>query len=88
MFIEALSDGAVACGMPRAKALAYAAAAVEGSAALARADGRHPGALKDAVCSPGGSTIRGVLALEDGAFRAAAARAVMAAVERTKELGK
>ena len=88
MFIEALSDGAVAAGMPRDKALAYAAAAVEGAAALARQDGRHPGALKDAVCSPGGSTIQGVLALEKSAFRAAAAQAVTAAVARTKELGK
>ncbi len=88
MFIEALSDGAVAAGMPRAKALSYAAAAVEGAAALARADGRHPGALKDAVCSPGGSTIQGVLTLERSAFRAAAADAVIDAVERTKVMAK
>ena len=88
MFIEALSDGAVACGMPRAQALAYAAAAVEGAAALVREDGRHPGALKDAVCSPGGTTIQGVLTLEKSAFRAAAAQAVVAAVEKTRSLGK
>lgn len=88
MFIEALADGAVACGMPRTKAMTYAAAAVEGAAALAQADGRHPGALKDAVCSPGGSTIRGVLALEEGAFRSAAAKAVMAAVALTRDMGK
>ena len=88
MFIEALSDGAVACGMPRAKALAYAAAAVEGAAALARADGRHPGALKDAVCSPGGTTIQGVMTLERSAFRAAASDAVIAALERTKAMAK
>ena len=88
MFIEALSDGAVACGMPRAKALAYAAAAVEGAAAMARQDGRHPGALKDAVCSPGGSTIQGVLTLEKSAFRAAAAQAIEAAVEKTQTMGK
>ena len=84
MFIEALSDGAVACGMPRAQALSYAAAAVEGAAALCRQDGRHPAALKDAVCSPGGTTIRGVLTLEKSAFRAAAAQAVIAAVEKTR----
>ena len=88
MFIEALADGAVSCGMPRDKALRWAAAAVEGAAALAAQDGRHPGALKDAVCSPGGSTIQGVLALEKGAFRAAAAQAVIAAVEKTKSIGK
>ena len=88
MFIEALSDGAVACGMPRAKALAYAAAAVEGAGALARRSGEHPGALKDAVCSPGGSTIQGVRALETAGFRAAAMNAVIAAYEKTLELGK
>ncbi len=86
MFIEALADGAVACGMPRARALKYAAAAVEGAGALARLDGRHPEALKDAVCSPGGTTIRGVLTLERSAFRAAAAGAVIDAVEKTKDL--
>ncbi len=88
MFIEALSDGAVACGMPRDRALRYAAAAVEGAAALARQDGRHPGALKDAVCSPGGTTIQGVLALERSAFRAGAAQAVIDAVEKTRQLGR
>lgn len=88
MFIEALADGAVACGMPRAKAITYAAAAVEGTGALAGRGSVHPGALKDAVCSPGGSTIQGVLALEDGAFRAAAARAVIHAVEKTRAMGK
>ena len=88
MFIEALADGAVASGMPRAQAMTYAAAALEGAAALARADGRHPGALKDAVCSPGGSTIQGVLALEKGGFRSAAAQAVIAAVDKTRAMGK
>lgn len=88
MFIQALADGAVACGMPRAQAMDYAARAVEGAAALCRQDGRHPGALKDAVCSPGGSTIQGVLTLEKSAFRAAAAQAVIAAVEKTRGLGK
>ena len=88
MFIEALSDGAVACGMPREQAMRYAARAVEGAAALYQADGRHPGALKDAVCSPGGSTIQGVLTLERSAFRAAAADAVIDAVEKTKTMGK
>ena len=88
MFVEALADGAVSCGMPRAQAMAYAAAAVEGAAALAQQDGRHPGALKDAVCSPGGSTIQGVLALEKAAFRSAASQAIIAAVEKTKKMAK
>ena len=89
MFIEALSDGAVRCGMPRAQALRYAAAAVEGAAALCSAgDGKHPGALKDAVCSPGGSTIEGVLTLEKAGFRSAASEAIIAAWEKTKKMAK
>ena len=88
MFIEALADGAVRCGMPRKKALFYAARAVEGAAALVIESGKHPGELKDAVCSPGGSTIVGVNALEDRAFRAAAMDAVCAAAERTGSMGK
>ncbi|MCD7749575.1 MAG: pyrroline-5-carboxylate reductase [Oscillospiraceae bacterium] len=88
MFIEALSDGAVQCGMSRAQALAYAAKAVEGAAALCGAGEKHPGALKDAVCSPGGSTIEGVLSLEKNAFRASAAEAIVTAVEKTRRMGK
>lgn len=88
MFIEALSDGAVRCGMPRAQALRYAAAAVEGAAALCGESGQHPGALKDAVCSPGGSTIEGVLTLEGAGFRSDAAEAVIAAWEKTKRMAK
>lgn len=88
MFIEALSDGAVACGMPRDQALRYASAAVEGAGALALADDRHPGSLKDAVCSPGGTTIQGVLTLEKHSFRAASAEAIIAAVEKTRNLKK
>ena len=86
LFIEALADGAVACGLPRDKALAYAAQMLAGSAELALNSGKHPGALKDAVCSPGGTTIQGVRALEEGGFRAAAMNAVIAAYERTLEL--
>lgn len=88
MFIEALSDGAVRCGMPRAQALRYAAAAVEGAAALCAGSGQHPGALKDAVCSPGGSTIEGVLTLEQAGFRSAASEAIIAAWEKTTRMGK
>ena len=88
LFIEALADGAVACGLPRAKALLYAAETVGGTAALLSESGQHPGELKDAVCSPAGSTVMGVAALEAGGFRAAAIDAVLKAYARTKELGK
>lgn len=88
MFIEALADGAVECGLPRDKALRYASETLIGAADMVKYDGRHPEELKDAVCSPGGSTIAGVHALEEGAFRAAASSAVIAAYKKTLTLGK
>jgi len=88
MFMEALADGGVKCGLPRDKAMTYAAQMVLGTAKLLLETGQHPGQLKDAVCSPGGSTIAGVDALEAAAFRGAVISAVEAAFERTKELGK
>ena len=88
MFIDALADGAVRCGVPRDMAIRYAAQVLKGSASMVLESGKHPGLLKDAVCSPGGSTIVGVAALEDSAFRAAAANAVYLANEKNKALGK
>ena len=88
MFIEALADGGVKCGLPREKAQLYAAEMLRGSASMLLASNKHPGALKDAVCSPGGSTIAGVKTLEDAAFRSAVASSVESAFKRTQELGK
>ena len=94
MFIEALADGGVACGLPRKDAYAFAAQMVAGSAKMvlrgledpAEAGSRfvHPGELKDAVCSPGGTTIEGVRALENAGFRSAVMEAVIAAFEKNK----
>ena len=88
VFLEALADGAVTCGVPRAKAMEYAAQTMIGAAELFLATKQHPGALKDAVCSPGGSTIAGLRALEEHAFRAAVMDCVIATYNRNKELGK
>lgn len=88
MFIEALADGGVMCGLPRDKAIKYATQTLLGSAELLKSSGKHPGELKDAVCSPGGSTIEGVKALENGAFRGTVINAVSEAFNKTKELGK
>lgn len=88
LFMEGLADGGVACGLPRDKANTFAAQMLLGAARLALESGQPFGAMKDAVCSPGGSTIAGVHALENGAFRAAAMNAVIAAYEKTVGMGK
>lgn len=86
LFAEAIADGAVECGLPREKASAYAAQTLLGAAKMLKESGKCPGELKDAVCSPGGTTIAGVHALESGAFRATAMSAVTAAYEKTLKL--
>lgn len=88
MFMEALADGGVACGLPRDKALQYAAQTLIGTAELMLRSGKHPGEMKDAVCSPGGSTIQGVSALEKGGMRGTVMDAVAAAYRKNLEFIK
>lgn len=88
MFIEAMADAAVKLGMPRAQAYIYAAQTLKGSAEMALQTGKHPAALKDSVCSPAGTTIEGVAALEKNNFRNSVIEAVSAAYRRSVELGK
>lgn len=85
MFAEALADAGVECGLPRDKAIMYAAQMLKGSAELLLNESA-PATLKDRVCSPGGTTIAGVHALENGAFRSAVMNAVTSAYKRTLEL--
>ena len=88
MFIEALADGGVECGLTREKAAMYAAMTVLGSSEMVLKSGKHTSELKDNVCSPGGSTIKGVHALEKSMLRGAVMEAVTEAFEKTKQLGK
>ena len=86
MMIEAMADAAVADGMPRAQAYKFAAQAVYGSAKMVLETGKHPGELKDMVCSPGGTTIEAVRVLEEKGFRSALIEAMKACAEVSRNL--
>lgn len=88
MFFEAITDEAVACGLTKEEAYEYACATLRGAAKTVVETKKHPKELRDAVCSPAGSTIEGVHALERGDFYNTVRGAVRASFERTKELGK
>lgn len=88
MMIEAMGDAAVAGGMTRDKAYKFAAQAVLGSAKMVLETGIHPGELKDMVCSPGGTTIEAVAALEENGFRNAIIKAMKICEEKSKEMSK
>ena len=87
-FIEAMADGGVRYGVPRALAYELAAQTLVGAAKMVLETGEHPGRLKDSVCSPGGTTIEGMYALEKGGMRAAVMDAVGATVEKTMRMAK
>lgn len=88
MFIEAMADAAVMQGIPRSKAYTFAAQSVLGSAKMVLETGQHPGELKDAVCSPAGTTIEAVRVLEKKGMRSAVIEAVHAASKKSKDMGK
>ena len=88
MFIEALADAAVLLGMPRNQAYIYASQTLKGAAQMVLETSEHPGKLKDAVCSPGGTTIQAVKSLEEKGFRSAVISAVESAYNKSVDLGK
>lgn len=88
MFIEAMADAAVKFGMPRKQAYIYAAQTLKGAASMVLQEEQNPAALKDAVCSPAGTTIEAVAALEKYGFRNAVIEAVTAAHDKSVAMGK
>ncbi|KAI0647115.1 pyrroline-5-carboxylate reductase [Trametes meyenii] len=88
IFLEAMADGGVMMGLPRAEALELAAQTLQGAARMTLQAGTHPAQLKDAVTTPGGCTIAGLLAMEDGRVRSTIARAIQVATERASQLGQ
>ncbi|WP_071458505.1 pyrroline-5-carboxylate reductase [Bacillus massilinigeriensis] len=86
LFIEALADGAVLHGLPRKQAYMLASQALLGAAKMVLETGMHPGELKDHVCSPGGSTIKAVAALEENGFRSAVIKGLGAAISKAKKM--
>ena len=86
MFIEAMADAAVAQGLPRKQAYKFAAKAVMGSAKMVLETGKHPGELKDMVCSPAGTTIEAVKVLEAAGFRSALMEAMEVCAEKSRNM--
>ena len=86
MFIEAMADAAVREGMPRNKAYNFAAQAVYGSAKMVLETGKHPGELKDMVCSPGGTTIEAVMTLEEKGMRSSVMEAIKVCTKKSREM--
>ncbi|KAG6845735.1 hypothetical protein H0H87_005001 [Tephrocybe sp. NHM501043] len=88
IFMEAMADGGVMMGLPRAEALELAAQTLQGAARMVLQGGTHPAQLKDAVTTPGGCTIAGLLAMEDGKVRSTIARAIQVATDHASQLGQ
>ncbi|MGO0884777.1 pyrroline-5-carboxylate reductase [Clostridioides difficile] len=88
LFIEAIADAAVIAGMPRQQAYKFASQAVMGSAKMVLETGKHPGELKDMVCSPGGTTIEAVKVLEEEGFRASVIKAICVCIEKSQKMSE